>query len=204
MGRLYKGRLLWNAFPGSLLFVACRAGMKRSRKAGMFFVKNLPPSRLQGCFPKKLPIQRVCKGVFRKSCPFRGSVRVAFKISRPFGGSVRVVFEINRPFGGSVRVIWERNHASNTLFFGGFSPKTAFPCAWKCCFRRGRRGMSLVWMGESGKAHRGLSFLRCFLECFAFQLLGHVTRLHVHIVDVLFAIVAARGTFAAQHQRVVA
>ena len=38
MGRLYKGRLLWNAFPGSLLFVACRAGMKRSRKAGMVFV----------------------------------------------------------------------------------------------------------------------------------------------------------------------
>ncbi|MFC2319705.1 MAG: hypothetical protein ACFNLP_08230, partial [Segatella oulorum] len=38
MGRLYKGRLLWNAFPGSLLFVACRAGMKWSRKAGMVFV----------------------------------------------------------------------------------------------------------------------------------------------------------------------
>ena len=141
MGRLYKGRLLWNAFPGSLLFVACRAGMKRSRKAGMFFV--------------------VFRGLFFKP-PLRA------------------------------------------LFFGGFSPKTAFPCAWECCFRRGRRGMSLVWMGKSGKAHRRLSFLRCFLECFAFQLLGHVTRLHVHIVDVLFAIVAARGTFAAQHQRVVA
>ena len=38
MGRLCKGRLLWNAFPGSLLFVACRAGMKWSRKAGMVFV----------------------------------------------------------------------------------------------------------------------------------------------------------------------
>ena len=38
MGRLYKGRLLWNAFPGSLLFVACRAGMKWGRKAGMVFV----------------------------------------------------------------------------------------------------------------------------------------------------------------------
>ena len=38
MGRLCKGRLLWNAFPDSLLFVACRAGMKRSRKAGMVFV----------------------------------------------------------------------------------------------------------------------------------------------------------------------
>ena len=166
MGRLYKGRLLWNAFPGSLLFVACRAGMKRSRKAGMFFVV------------------------------FRGK-----PASEP---SVMVVFEINRPFRGSVRVVWERNHASNALFFGEFSPKAAFPCAWKCCFCRGRRGMSLVWMGESGKAHRRLSFLRCFFECFAFQLLGHVTRLHVHIVDVLFAIVAARGTFAAQHQRVVA
>ena len=155
MGRLYKGRLLWNAFPGSLLFVACRAGMKRSRKAGMFFV--------------------VFRGLFFQTTPSR------------------VVFQrlFSKP-------------PLRALFFGGFSPKTAFPCAWKCCFRRGRRGMSLVWMGESGKAHRRLSFLRCFFECFAFQLLGHVTRLHVHIVDVLFAIVAARGTFAAQHQRVVA
>ena len=176
MGLLCKGRLLWNAFPGSLLFVACRAGMKRSRKAGMFFVKNLPPSRLQGYFPKKLPIQRVCKGCFQNSMP------------------------IQRVCKGCLG----KEPCFRALFFRGFSPKTAFPCAWECCFRRGRRGMLLVWMGESGKAHRRLSFLRCFFECFAFQLLGHVTRLHVHIIDVLFAIVAARGTFAAQHQRVVA
>ena len=36
--RLCKGRLLWNAFPSSLLFVACCAEMKRRRKAGMVFV----------------------------------------------------------------------------------------------------------------------------------------------------------------------
>ena len=29
---------MWNAFPGSLPFVACRVGMKRSRKARMVFV----------------------------------------------------------------------------------------------------------------------------------------------------------------------
>ena len=82
MGRLYKGRLLWNAFPGSLLFVACRAGMKRSRKAGMVFVvfrekpasessvkvfseKDTHSEGLQGCFQNSMPIQRVCKGCFR-------------------------------------------------------------------------------------------------------------------------------------------
>ncbi|MFC2299966.1 MAG: hypothetical protein ACFNJR_07655, partial [Segatella oulorum] len=61
--------------PGSLLFVACRAGMKWSRKAGMVFVvfREKPASEpsvrvfsklvalsegLQGCFQNLMPIQR--------------------------------------------------------------------------------------------------------------------------------------------------
>ena len=69
MSRLYKGRLLWNAFPRSLLFVACRAGMKRSRKAGMVFVvfREKPASEPSvRVFSEKDAHSEGLKGMFSK------------------------------------------------------------------------------------------------------------------------------------------
>ena len=56
---------MWNAFPGSLLFIACRAGMKRSRKVRMIFV----------VFREKPASEPSARDVFRKRCPIRGSAR---------------------------------------------------------------------------------------------------------------------------------
>ena len=208
---------MWNAFPGSLLFVACRAGMKRSRKAGMVFVVSR----------EKPASEPSARDVFRKRCPIRGSARVVFKIRRPIRGSARDVLEKNilptsflgrfffklplralffggffpnHPFARCFsevflqitlsRVVFGRlffKPPLRALFLGGFSSKTAFPCAWKCCFRWAVARLDV----KNGKAHRGLFFLCGLFQSFASQLFSHVACFHIHVIDVFFAIVAA-------------
>ena len=205
---------MWNAFPGSLLFVACRAGMKRSRKARMIFVVSR----------EKPASEPSARDVFRKRCPIRGSARVVWEkniLPTSFWG--RFFFKLplralflggffpNHPFARCFwevflqitlsRVVFGRlffKPPFRALFLGGFSSKTAFPCAWKCCFRWVVARLDV----KNGEAHRDLFFLCGLFQSFASQLFSHVACFHIHVIDVFFAIVAARRAFATQHQRI--
>ena len=167
-------------------------------------MKNLLPSRLRGMFSEKDAQSEGLQGLFSKFDAHSEGLQGMF--------GKKTYFQ---------RLFWGRLFPKSpfrALFLGGFSPNHPFArCFWEVFLQKqhshvlgnavfvegGVACRSFGW-GKAARLTAGLSFLRCFFECFAFQLLGHVTRLHVHIVDVLFAIVAARGTFAAQHQRVVA
>ena len=156
---------MWNAFPGSLLFVACRAGIKRRRKARMIFV----------VFREKPASEPSARDVFRKRCPIRGSARVVFKISRPFGGSARDVFrkrcpfggsakdvfKISRPFGGSVRVVLEKNILPNVFFLGLFFKLSPSRVVFRWLFSKSP--LRALFLGGFFPNH---PFARCFWEVF--------------------------------------
>ena len=154
---------------------------------------------LQGCFLKKMPNQRVCKGCLGKkhtSNVFFGEAFSQITLSRVVFGRLfskpplRVLF-----LGGFFQVTLSRvvfgrlffKPPLRALFLGGFSSKTAFPCAWKCCFRWAVARLDV----KNGKAHRGLFFLCGLFQSFASQLFSHVACFHIHVIDVFFAIVAA-------------
>ena len=172
-----------------------------------------------------MPIRRVCKGCLGKkhtSNVFLGEAFFQITLSRvvsrgvfskpPFRALFLGGFSPNHPFARCFseafsqitlsRVVFGRFFPKpplRALFLGGFSSKTAFPCAWKCCFRWEHVARLDV---KNGKAHRDLFFLCGLFQSFASQLFSHVARFHIHVIDVFFAIVAARRTFATQHQRV--
>ena len=163
------------------------------------FLKKMPNQRVcKGCFLKKMPNQRVCKGCFQNLMPIRRVCKGCFgkkHTSNVFFGEAfsqitpsRVVF--GRPFF---------KPPFRALFLGGFSSKTAFPYAWKCCFRWEHVARLDV---KNGEAHRDLFFLCGLFQSFASQLFSHVACFHIHVIDVFFAIVAARRAFATQHQRI--
>ena len=144
---------MWNAFPGSLLFVACRAGMKRSRKARMIFV----------VFREKPASEPSARDVFRKRCPIRGSARVFSekdaqseglqglfsklddqseglqgmfsKLVAQSEGLQGLFSKFDAHSEGLQGMFWKKTYFQR-LFWGGFFPNHPFArCFWEAFFQ---------------------------------------------------------------------
>ena len=140
----------------------------------MFSEKDAQSEGLQGLFSEKDAQSEGLQGLFSKFDAHSEGLQGMF--------GKKTYFQ---------RLFWGRLFPKSpfrALFLGGFSSKTAFPCAWKCCFRWEHVARLDV---KNGEAHRDLFFLCGLFQSFASQLFSHVACFHIHVIDVFFAIVAA-------------
>ena len=168
----------------------CKGCLGKKHTSNVFFGGGFFPNHpFARCFSEAFLQITLSRVVFRRlfpKPPLRALFLGSFFSNHPFARCFWEAF-----FQTTLsRVVFGKLFSKSpfrALFLGGFSSKTAFPCAWKCCFRWVVARLDV----KNGKAHRDLFFLCGLFQSFASQLFSHVACFHIHVIDVFFAIVAA-------------
>ena len=164
---------------------------------GLFF--KLSPSRVVfGRFFPKSPLRALFLGGFFSKSPFRALFFGDFFPNHPFARCFWEVFSQITPSRVVSRGVFLEITPSRVVSLRFFF-KNSIPMCLEMLFSL---GACCSFGCEKRQGHRDLFFLCGLFQSFASQLFSHVACFHIHVIDVFFAIVAARRAFATQHQRV--